>query len=223
MKNNFFNYFILLVFALSLNSCGGGCDECDDWLYDGSAEFGSAGYIGGDIELSDCDIKKNEINSSYSEKINKVHAKADSLFLAIDQFETEYFDNYATHFNNIIIVFESEGGDLIKLDEQQSLLDEEIDIKIVELNETPDFDSPEWRDKITLLEIEIEELRLELYSVAGIETQALVTDFLAFIKESLLEYNELEDNRLDYLKNMDSEIERLNNERDTAIEALNCT
>ncbi len=142
---------------------------------------------------------------------------------ALDQFETEYFDNHAAHFNNIIIVFESEGGDLIKLDEQQLLLEEEIHIKIVELNESQDLDSPEWRDRRALLNIEIEELRFQLYSVAGIETQALVTDFLAFIKESLLEYHELEENRLDYLKNMDSEIERLNNERDTAIEALSCT
>ena len=44
MKNNFFNYFILLVFALSLNSCGGGCDECDDWLYD--AQYGYGNYVG---------------------------------------------------------------------------------------------------------------------------------------------------------------------------------
>ncbi len=203
------NFFILLITAVSFTACSDTLcfgDDCETFEmdYSGGIEYDF------DISLSDCDIKKNEINSSYNEKINKVPAKADSLLQALDQFETEYFDNHAAHFNNIIIVFESEGGDLIKLDEQQLLLEEEIHIKIVELNESQDLDSPEWRDRRALLNIEIEELRFQLYSVAGIETQALVTDFLAFIKESLLEYHELEENRLDYLKNMDSEIERLN-------------
>jgi len=101
-------------------------------------------------------------------------------------------------------------------------LEEEINTKIIELNETQDLDSPEWRDKRTLLEIEIEELRLELYSVVGSETKALVTDFLAFIKESLLEYNELGDNRADYLKYIGLEIPRLDAEKWATIDALNC-
>jgi len=211
------NFFILLILVLSLSGCGTGEDGLD-----GLEGFDGIGDGFGGFELSDCDIKKIEIDLSYSEKVIKIQAKADSLWQERDQFETEYFDNYATDFDNIIIVFESEGGDLIKLDEQLLLLDEEINAKYTELNENQDLDSPEWRDKRTLLEIEIEELRLELYSVVGSETKALVTDFLAFIKASLLELNELEDNTADYFKYIDSEIASLDAEKQAAIEALNC-
>lgn len=218
---------VLLLMAISLNSCGEGCGDCclGDPCWDagfGSINLGDGLVGGGLLDLSECEIKESDINISYGEKENDLYTMADLLLQERDQFETEYFDNYATYLDSIVVVFESEGGDLIELKEKEEILDEEINAKIIKLYESQDSDSTEWRDERTLLEIEIQELQLELYSAAGIETKALVSDLLTFIKESLLELNELEDARLIYLKYIDEEKVRLDEERQAAIEALNC-
>ncbi len=60
-----------------------------------------------------------------------------------------------------------------------------------------------------------------MYAVAGNETQAIVTEFLVFIKELLLEYNELVDNSIIERESLNSEIACINTQQDEAIKALN--
>jgi len=226
MKNNFFNYFILLVFALSLNSCGDGCDCClGDPCWD--AQMDNLGYGAGSIEINEealaCTLATNSIQTEYSEKINDatdlVHLNLESLVLENEDF----FENYNLYINNLKVAFESEGGNLETLEEKLFLLGEELGAKIDAIPVSIDIESQEYRDIAILLDLELVEGMAELFSDGGSETEALAAQFLEWYKENIT-YIYQYDGKVNDLYNMyDLEIERLNNERDAAIEALSCT
>ena len=226
MKKNFFNYFILLVFALSLNSCGDGCDCC---LGDpcGDAQIGNLGYGVGGIEINEealaCALATNSIQTEYSEKINDatdlMHSNLESLVLENEGF----FENYNLYINDLKVAFESEGGNIETLDEKLFLLGEELGAKINAIPVSIDLESQEWRDIAILLDLELVEGMVELFSAGGSETEALAVQFLEWYKENIKYIYENEAKVNDLYNMYDLEIERLNNERDAAIEALSCT
>jgi hypothetical protein len=225
MKNNFFNYFILLVFALSLNSCGDGCDCClGDPCWD--AQMGNLGYGVGGIEINEealeCVLATSSIQTEYSEKINDatdlMHLNLETLALENEDF----FENYNLYINNLKVAFESEGGNLENLEEKLFLLGEEIGAKIDAIPVSIDIESEEWRDLARLLDLELVEGIVELFSEGGSETEVFAVQFLDWYKENIMYIHEYDDKVFDLYNMLDSEIERLNNERDSAIEALNC-
>ena len=225
MKKNFFNYFILLVFALSLNSCGDGCDCC---LGDpcGDAQIGNLGYGAGSIEINEealaCALATSIIQTEYSEKINDatdlMHSNLESFALENEVF----FENYNLYINDLKVAFESEGGNLTTLEEKLFALGEEIGAKISAIPVSIDIDSQEWRDTARPLDLELVEGIVALFSEGGVETEALAIEFFEWYKINKKDMDENEDNVYAIGNMLNLEIERLSNEQAAAIEALNC-
>jgi len=218
MKNNF---FILLILVLSLSGCGTGEDGLDG--LDG-ADFGyGAGSIAINEEALACILATSIIQTEYSEKINDaadlVHSNLESLVLENE----DLFENYNLYINDLKVAFESEGGNLETLEEKLFLLGEELGAKIDAIPDSIDIESQEWRDLAILLDLELVEGMVELFSDGGSETEALAAQFLEWYKENIKYIYENEGKVNDLYNMLDSEIERLNNERDAAIEALSCT
>jgi len=218
---------VLLIMVISLNSCGEGCDCClGDPCYAGYGNLGNG--LGGNLlelteEESACFSATINIQSEYGEKLNDAIdlANLDEEALAQD-YPEDFFENYNLYINDLKVAFESEGGNLTTLEEKLFALGEEIGAKISAIPVSIDIDSQEWRDTARPLDLELVEGIVALFSEGGVETEALAIEFFEWYKIIKQDIDEDEDNVYDIRDKLDLEIERLNNEQDAALEALNC-
>ncbi len=218
------NFFILLILVLSLSGCSeNDCplgSPCHDAALASAAS--NINYDDSGIEINECAVATVSIQNEYSEKINDA---TDLVHLNIEPLTLEnagFWDNYNLHINDLKVSFESEGGDLEALEKKIFLWGEEMQVKIDELVDSSDIESQEFKDKARLLHLESVEGIVELISAGGSETEVLAIQFLEWFKENKQNFDEVEHKVNDLYNMLDLEIERLNNERDTAIGALNC-
>ncbi|MDN3641852.1 hypothetical protein QWY87_04015 [Lutimonas halocynthiae] len=212
----------LLAITLLLSGCG-----------DDGPIFDDLGYIelGYGIDFSDIEISEevlecatntdsiiNEYNNMIEEARELSYLEEDPLMEAFNIWE-----NYSVKLDQLKVSFESEGGDIEVLEEKLFLWNEEMMVKIDELVNASDIESQEWRDATRLLDLELVEGIVKLFSEGGIETKELASQFLDWFKENKKILDENEDKLIALSQMLDIEIQRLEIERDQAVEALNCS
>ncbi len=188
---------------------------------------GAGGGFGiGDIEISDealeCAINEQNIIIEYYNMIEQAreleYLESEPLIL-----ETiDFWENYWVQLGQLKVTFESEGGDLEALEEKLFLWEEEMGVKIDELMNASDTESQEWRDATRILDLELVEGIVKLFSAGGIETVELAGQFLDWFEENKKIIDENEDKNIILSQMLDIEIQRFETERDQAVEALNC-
>jgi len=211
---------LLCVFIMaSCSSDGGGNDMFED------VDFGGAGGLGdlGSFELSQCQQDELNLTIKYNEKVNeaKLTANLDALQEENYLFTVEYNKTYNAYNEDLIKVFELEGGDRLKLDEELNSLLESFIVKLDNLS--VDIESQEWRDESRILDMELEESKVKLYSVKGGNTEILAIEFLNWFKENKQKLGEMEDNIHAVSDSLDEELKILDEELEEAIKILNCS
>ena len=97
-----------------------------------------------------------------------------------------------------------------------------MQVRIDALINASESENQEFRDAGRLLEIELVEGIVQLYSEGGIETAALANQYLDWFIENKEIIDENEDRTRVLTQLLDIEIQRLETERDEAVEELNC-
>ncbi|MDN3641843.1 hypothetical protein QWY87_03970 [Lutimonas halocynthiae] len=207
-----------LVILLLFSGCGGeGID----------GRHGAGGGIGiGDIEFSEealeCATNTASIINEYNNMIEEAreleYLESEPLIMETINF----WENYSVQLDQLKVSFESEGGDAEALEEKLFLWEEEMGVKIDELMNTSDTESQEWRDATRLLDLELAEGIVKLFSAGGIKTEELASQFLDWFKENKKIIDENEDKSRVLTQMLEIEIQRLETERDEAVEELNC-
>lgn len=187
---------------------------------------GTGGGIVLDIEINQeaivCALNAQNIISEYNKMIQEARD--------LEQLESEplimeaiiFWENYNEHIDELKVAYESEGGDLEELEQKLFLWQEEMGVKIDEHMNSSDIESQEWRDTARLLDLELVEGIVNLFSTGGSETEELANQFLDWFTENKIIIDENEDKSITLLETLDTEIKRLETERDEAVEALNC-